>query len=610
MRQRRYPGIRPFETAESHLFFGRDRDVRDLNVLIMLERMVVLFGRSGYGKSSLINAGLLPMLSQISELDETPNIPILVRFGSFSPDVDRSLLDIVQGRLNEIIPQEMSHFLDHLVSEQTLWYHFKKRQNLSPNEQNPNKQNRYLLIFDQFEEFFTYPFAQQEALKSQLAELVYTEIPQTVRTQVGSLNKDQRHVLVEPLDVKVLFSIRADRINLLHAFGSKFPSILDKRNRYELKGLSFSQANEAIIGPAQQNGEFESPVFTYSDATLRTIEEKLSETRPSEERSGIETFQLQVLCEYMESEIIAGHIPSNRIEPVHFAHKINDIYEGYYLRLLNKLPPQKAQAAQKLIEESLLFEDEKTSEARRLSVDADVLVQRYADAGITHDILRELENAFLLRRELTSVGGFSYEVSHDTLIGAILNLKKERKAQESATLERSITRKRQVRLAILAAIIIGILAIAIGIVLFVIRLKNEAEQNLVIALENEIKAKQAFDQASQNQQLAENERFRAETNFADAQVARTRMEQTLTDLERAQINATRLLFRDARHYFNRIKYDKVLERIKEFQAIIASNPSNILLKNPILFQDWQSLSLEMIYFQNETGHTDNALEYL
>ncbi len=58
-RSYRYPGVQPFKTNESDIFFGRDDDKTKLYNLLMLEKLVVLFGKSGHGKSSLINAGII-----------------------------------------------------------------------------------------------------------------------------------------------------------------------------------------------------------------------------------------------------------------------------------------------------------------------------------------------------------------------------------------------------------------------------------------------------------------------------------------------------------------------------------------------------------------------
>ncbi|MBL7775394.1 MAG: hypothetical protein JNK89_05295, partial [Saprospiraceae bacterium] len=139
MNPRRYPGIRPFETAESHLFFGRDRDVHDLHVLASLEKLVVLFGKSGYGKSSLINAGLLPLLAGQERPDADRPLPVMVRFGSFSAGANRTPVDMLLGRLQEILPHEGPHFLDDLAPERPLWYHFKKRQHTSSNTPSASK---------------------------------------------------------------------------------------------------------------------------------------------------------------------------------------------------------------------------------------------------------------------------------------------------------------------------------------------------------------------------------------------------------------------------------------------------------------------------------------
>ena len=60
--QSRYPGTRPFSDAEQALFFGREEDFDHLSKLILLEKLVVFYGKSGYGKSSLLNAKVLPYL--------------------------------------------------------------------------------------------------------------------------------------------------------------------------------------------------------------------------------------------------------------------------------------------------------------------------------------------------------------------------------------------------------------------------------------------------------------------------------------------------------------------------------------------------------------------
>lgn len=55
-------GPRPYEAAEHELFYGRARDIADLVSLVIANKCVLLYSPSGAGKTSIINAGLVPQL--------------------------------------------------------------------------------------------------------------------------------------------------------------------------------------------------------------------------------------------------------------------------------------------------------------------------------------------------------------------------------------------------------------------------------------------------------------------------------------------------------------------------------------------------------------------
>lgn len=538
---KRYPGVKPFETSERALFFGRDRDIEDLLDLIWLEKLVVLFGKSGYGKSSLINAGILPEISEEA-------VPIVVRLGSYVAGQTPSPLDNLRLKIDDVLTNNPeADFINALQVPKTLWHQVKRKQS--------QEKRRFVLIFDQFEEFFTYPMADQQAFKEQVADLLYTQVPQAVRNLNDTLTDGQQTFIATPFDAKVLFAIRADRMSLLDSMKDKLPAILQKR--YELKGLTEDQARQAIQKPASatyaSEKPFASPPFTYSDEALRVMTQKLSETKVSQ-RTGIEAFQLQILCEYLEDKIIKGEIPNNRIEPQHFADHINDIYEGYYERLIEKLDPSVQHAAQLLIEEKLIFEDAQTGDARRLSVDSGVLLH---EKDITQTLLNQLESTFLLRRESTSTGGFNYEVSHDTMIAPILKSKSERKALEKAAAERREAQRRQRRLlAVLVAAGVA-LAVVIGVVVYVLGLRNDAVIALKEAQKERDNAKELlrkFEEAQQKKEIAE---FQGVLNGALDILNNTLVTNCLEPWRMDSIN------------FMREKYSKVLElqeRIKEIDA--------------------------------------------
>jgi hypothetical protein len=396
---KRYPGVKPFETADRALFFGRDRDIEDMLDLIGLEKLMVLFSKSGYGKSSLINAGLLPKI-------EHDALPIVVRFGSYVAGQTLPLEQVLRKTEEKLVYNPEADFIEGLPVPKTLWHLFKRKQS--------SEQQRFVLIFDQFEEFFTYPLADQKAFKEQL------------------------------------------------------------------------------------EGDYDSPPFTYSENALRVMTQKLAETKASQ-KSGIEAFQLQILCEYLEDKIIKGEIPKNIIEPQCFEDKINDIYEGYYQRLIDKLDPAVQHQAQLLIEEQLIFSDEKTGEARRLSVDSGVLMH---DAQISQSLLNQLESHFLLRREATSTGGFNYEVTHDTMIAPILKTKAERQAREFAEKQALEAKARRRKMWIYGSLIALVMAIILAVGAKMWQLTNEAIKAKNEAIEAKNQAIQAQKQAVIEQEKA------------------------------------------------------------------------------------------------------------
>src|SRR5262245_8403588 len=74
----RYPGAQPFadDDLSRKLFRGRERETTSLTHQILAHRLVVVFARSGVGKTSLLNAGiaenlraegLLPLMVRVND---------------------------------------------------------------------------------------------------------------------------------------------------------------------------------------------------------------------------------------------------------------------------------------------------------------------------------------------------------------------------------------------------------------------------------------------------------------------------------------------------------------------------------------------------------------
>ncbi len=57
-----YPGLRPFRSDESDIFFGRETQTDEMVQRLKTSRFLAVVGTSGCGKSSLVRAGLVAAL--------------------------------------------------------------------------------------------------------------------------------------------------------------------------------------------------------------------------------------------------------------------------------------------------------------------------------------------------------------------------------------------------------------------------------------------------------------------------------------------------------------------------------------------------------------------
>jgi tetratricopeptide (TPR) repeat protein len=73
-----FPGLRPFEADEEHLFFGREQEVDELLRRLRTTRFLLVAGSSGTGKSSLVRSGLIPALESGFMLQAGSNWRIIV----------------------------------------------------------------------------------------------------------------------------------------------------------------------------------------------------------------------------------------------------------------------------------------------------------------------------------------------------------------------------------------------------------------------------------------------------------------------------------------------------------------------------------------------------
>lgn len=439
-KQYRYLGVQPFRSTHSHLFFGRDEDIENLYDLILLEKLIVLFGKSGYGKSSLLSAGVIPRLIDKNQPSIYRFRPIEIRFGNYIDGNSFSPLETVQFILEKEILVSTSTLRQNL----SLWQLFK---NLQKDTIDKETNRQFVLIFDQFEEFFSYPNEQQEAFRQQLAELLFNEVPQNIRDVIDFLDPAERHQLILPMNIKTVIAIRSDRMSLLDSMKDVLPNILHKR--YELRPLTLHQAKEAIIRPALLGHDkeeswkeiFITPPFQYNLDALDAIFKFLVSTKNNQfdnsngTSEGAEAFLLQIICEHVEVLVRDGKAPdldNNGLPDVTLSQlpDMSNLLQGYYNRKIEELEPTHRLAAHLVLEDGLLFYDPITGDCRRMSVDGKSLLAQFLSRGLTHNLLDALEKIYLIRREPNTVGGFNYEISHDRLVEPAAKKRRERKMEE------------------------------------------------------------------------------------------------------------------------------------------------------------------------------------
>ena len=423
----RYPGSKPFVEAEKDLYFGREEDVQRLSEMIRVEKLLVLYGRSGLGKSSLLNARVIPALNKTGDFDV-----FSIRFGSYQREAEEYMPPITKTLRSIRIDRSKQSFLRKIKNDtHSIWHSLKGIQIAEKSDKD------FVLIFDQFEELFTYPEKDFRDFKEKLAEILSDKIPHAFRQELKKkmqdnpeiLSKEEMELLYKPLKVKIVLAIRSDKMSLLNRMNEHIPTILQKV--YELRPLKREQAEDAILNPSEipnDYQEFESPSFEYEDEALDKILDYL--TRRNEK--DIEPFQLQTVCQYVEEHIVIEN-KDVTISPDDLGN-MEDIYQNYYDNQIAKIENgQERQLARRLIEEDMIFEEEE----RRLSIYEGQIFSK----GVNRELLEKLTNTHLIRAEPSPEGGFSYEISHDTLVPPILKSKEERLGKEKEEQEQEEERK-------------------------------------------------------------------------------------------------------------------------------------------------------------------------
>jgi len=371
-----YIGPKPFETGRR--IFGRDREIEDLYYLLSSERIVLLHSPSGAGKSSLMQAGLIPRLAARFDVWGPTRVNLRP-----TPDlhagVNRYIRSAILG-FEEGIPHSRRRSEEQL-NQMTLadYVNGRPRRRSAP--------ENIVLIFDQFEEILTSGPLEIEAKREFFSG-------------IGTL-------LLNP-KIWALFVLREDYLAPLDPFSGYIPTHF--KNRFRLDLLKREAALEAIAGPALEGGrEFTPEAVGKVINDLSTVKVQQPDgsfiDQPGEY---VEPLHLQVVCRRLWNQMPGDDLRID-LEDVVNLGDVSEALSGYYSSEVREIAN-----GDDTVERSIR-EWVGNRLIRAGGIRGQVLKGAGRSEGLDNDLIAQLVDAHLVRGEVRS-GAAWYELAHDRLI--------------------------------------------------------------------------------------------------------------------------------------------------------------------------------------------------
>ena len=251
------------------MFFGRDEEIESLYRLLGETRLVLVYGQSGTGKTSLVQSGLTKKFSPTNWL------PLTVRRGD---DIGAALGQTLSAAAITPIPPGTgtveairSVFLDHL--------------------------RPVFLIFDQFEELYVLGSKAEQAT-------FYATI---------------KAVLDADVSCRIIVLLREEYLAALDPFERTVPALFDKRLRVEV--MTNSNVERVILGTTAAHGI----VLEHGADTARLIIDQLDD-----KRIGVQLAYLQVYLDHLYRVAKKGTGPVTFTDAaITEAGKLGDVMAGF-----------------------------------------------------------------------------------------------------------------------------------------------------------------------------------------------------------------------------------------------------------------------------------------
>ena len=385
MKNNPYVGPRPYERRDRGNFYGRDREARELRALIVAEREVLFYAQSGAGKTSLLNAVVIPALE-----DKGFHVLPTVRVGNeLPPGIEAKAVEniFIFSVLLALAGEETSpaalpnHTLHSFLKEQY------------PGEKDAFEARPQVLIFDQFEELFT-----THRDRWQDAEGFFRQVREALDTLPH---------------LGVVFTMREDHVAGIDPFIPWFPRRL--RARFRMERLGPKGALDAVEKPAQNAGcPFDPGVAQRLVDNLRQVK-GASRLSPETSFLGpyIEPVQLQVVCHRLWANLPDQEDSAIQWEEVEQYGNIDRALTDFYESSLDAAMQESDVGERQLrrwVGQQLITPMSTRDLAMRGPEET---------AGLPNVAVDVLEGQHLIRADVRA-GARWYELAHDRLVDPIL----------------------------------------------------------------------------------------------------------------------------------------------------------------------------------------------
>ena len=242
-----WPGLESFQESERAFFFGRDREADALLHHVLDAPVTVLYARSGLGKTSLLRAGLFPLLREQRLLPEMRFLPVWVRFEvkPGAAPLARQLHQFVRDAIRAELPDAVLP-----SDEESVWEYLHRRDiELRSADGNPLTP---VIVLDQFEELFT--LGEQtpdlvESFRNDFGDLAENRIPADLSARIEADDALAARFDLRSSNYKLLVSLREDYLPDLEGWCRLIPAL--GRSRMRLLPLQRDEAFDAVHEPAK-----------------------------------------------------------------------------------------------------------------------------------------------------------------------------------------------------------------------------------------------------------------------------------------------------------------------------------------------------------------------